>query len=54
MKPLCFKNINKNKSHKGFSCQRQSFSERVQRSETPQRSEDNCRGALLLEKETIR
>ncbi len=47
-------NINKNKNYECFSCQRQSFSERVQRSETPQRSEDNCKGASLLGKEIVR
>ena len=47
MKHSCFKNINNNENHESFSCQRQSFSERVQRSETPQRSEDNWKGDLL-------
>ncbi len=66
MKYLCLSiNLHKNKNHKYFSCQRQSISlshkiwefygspksERVQRSETPQQSEDHCKGALLLEKE---
>ncbi len=79
MKHSCFSiKINTNKNHESFSCRRQSISlshkicqfygnpksERVQRSGTPQRSEDiralatipqlcedNWRGALLLEKE---
>ncbi len=68
MKHLCFKNTNNNKNHKSFSCQRQSISfshkiwefygspksERVQQGGTPQRSEDNWKGALLLEKEILR
>ncbi len=51
MKLSYFKKINQNKNHESFSCQRQSFSERVQRSETPQRSEDHWKEAWLLEKE---
>ncbi len=53
MKHSCFK-IQITKNHESFSCQRQSFSERVQRSETPQQSEDHCKGALLLGKEIVR
>ena len=49
MKLSYFNNINKN--HDSFSCQGQSFSERMLRSEIPQRSEDNFQEALLFEKE---
>ncbi len=42
MKHSCFKNTNNNENYEGFSCQRQSFSER------------NLQEALLLGKEIIR
>ena len=68
MKFSYFKNVNNNKKYESFSCQRQSISfshkilefygspksDRVQQSETPQRSEDNFQGALLLGKEMIK